>query len=240
MSLAKLTIESRGRALDFVYRPDSEGDVGVVRQIFRDRDYEMRQWEQGRRFLDACSKRPGTGLIVDAGANIGAATVFFLETYENVFLYAVEPDMDNMNLLRQNTSAYNNACVFEGAISNNRDELYLLDPGLSDWGFRTTTGHGISNKPLRKVAVITPAEILRSCSSMYPMIMKIDIEGGEDKLFSGDSHWMNQFGVIIIELHDWMFPGRGCSRNFLRAVATSEFDFLQRGENIFLFNREWG
>ena len=70
------------------------------------------------------------------------------------------------------------------------------------------------------------------------MIFKIDIEGGEKSLFSGDTTWMRQFPLIIIELHDWMLPFSGSSKNFLKAVAEHEFDFVHKGENIFLFNRE--
>jgi len=73
---------------------------------------------------------------------------------------------------------------------------------------------------------------------MQPLIFKIDIEGGEDNLFSADTSWMGRFPLIIIELHDWMLPFSGNSRNFIRAVAQGEFDMVYKGENIFLFNRE--
>jgi hypothetical protein len=34
-----------------------------------------------------------------------------------------------------------------------------------------------------------------------------------------------------------MLPFAGSSRNFIKAVAKYEFDFIHKGENIFLFNR---
>ena len=49
--------------------------------------------------------------------------------------------------------------------------------------------------------------------------MKIDIEGGEDDLFSGDLDWLERTPLVIIELHDWLFPNEPRSRNFLRAVS---------------------
>ena len=42
--------------------------------------------------------------------------------------------------------------------------------------------------------------------------------------------------LIIIKLHDWLFPGEGNSQNFLRTLASHDFDFLHRGENVFAFN----
>ena len=70
-----------------------------------------------------------------------------------------------------------------------------------------------------------------------PLILKIDIEGGEDVLFNGDTSWLSRFPLVIIELHDWMLPFAGSSKNFIKAIALLDFDFLYRGENIFLFNR---
>jgi len=48
--------------------------------------------------------------------------------------------------------------------------------------------------------------------------------------------WLVKFPVIIIELHDWLFPGKANSRNFFRAISDLNFDFVYRGENIFCFN----
>ena len=70
-----------------------------------------------------------------------------------------------------------------------------------------------------------------------PFILKIDIEGSEEDVFSGDSSWLDQFPCVIIELHDWMLPFSGSSRNFQRAIARLDFDLVQRGENLFCFNR---
>jgi hypothetical protein len=64
------------------------------------------------------------------------------------------------------------------------------------------------------------------------------IEGGEDALFNGDTSWLGQFPLVIIELHDWMLPFSGSSRNFIKSIAQYDFDFVHKGENIFLFNRQ--
>lgn len=66
----------------------------------------------------------------------------------------------------------------------------------------------------------------------------MDIEGGESGLFADACEWMDAFPCIIVELHDWMLPGMGTSRNFLKQVAARQLDFVHRGENIFLFNTE--
>lgn len=66
-----------------------------------------------------------------------------------------------------------------------------------------------------------------------PYIAKIDIEGGEEALFSCDTEWVDRFPLLIIELHDWLLPRSGSSRNFLSCVARRDRDFVYLGENVF-------
>jgi hypothetical protein len=66
-----------------------------------------------------------------------------------------------------------------------------------------------------------------------PFIAKIDIEGAEADLFAANTGWVQSFDLVIIELHDWMLPGQGTSRNFLKCIANLDRDFLHIGENIF-------
>jgi len=73
---------------------------------------------------------------------------------------------------------------------------------------------------------------------LEPFIFKIDIEGGESELFKERTTWMQRFPLIIIELHDWLFPGTSNSRNFLREVSNMNVDFVFRGENVFCFNND--
>jgi hypothetical protein len=69
-----------------------------------------------------------------------------------------------------------------------------------------------------------------------PLILKIDIEGGEKELFSGDVGWLDRIPLLIIELHDWLLPGEANSQNFLRAISSFNFDFVYLRENVFCFN----
>jgi hypothetical protein len=66
-----------------------------------------------------------------------------------------------------------------------------------------------------------------------PFIAKIDIEGGEAELFAAETGWVDQFPLLIVELHDWLLPRAGTSRSFLRCVAGLDRDFVYLGENVF-------
>lgn len=222
----------------FHYRPDSVGDLGVMRQIFEQKDYDLHHWPQGQAIIDLLGLLKDRGrlsLIVDMGANIGASSVFFCERYPGAKLLCVEPDPTNADLLAANMSGLNHT-LFRGAISSRTGQLSLVDPGHGDWGFRTTHIDSTTTEP-RTVAADTVQNLIDQWGEGgVPVIAKIDIEGGESDLFADSCEWMDQFPCIIIELHDWMLPGQGTSRNFLKQVAARELDFVHRGENIFVFN----
>lgn len=239
MKLTTTEVKFGNQPITFSYRNQSIGDKGVIKQIFQNSDYSIAQWPQGKRFVEYFLEHTQhqQGLIIDAGANIGASAVYFLEIYKNAFVFAIEPDQDNVELLTLNTQRYQSKHIFHGAIAGKDGELYLEDPGHSDWGFRTHTEHQATTTSI-KIPAISPKTILEQTNHLKPMMFKIDIEGGEDSLFEGDTSWMRQFPLLIIELHDWMLPFSGSSKNFLKAIAQYEFDFVHKGENIFLFNRE--
>ena len=69
-----------------------------------------------------------------------------------------------------------------------------------------------------------------------PFILKIDIEGYEDNLFEKNYDWLNNFKIIIIEIHDWMIPNKAISSNFFNAVSQldKKRDIIISGENIIL------
>jgi FkbM family methyltransferase len=166
----------------------------------------------------AAGKQP---LILDAGANIGASCLYFSCIYPGSFVVAIEPERNNCSLLKRNCEN-RPIRVIEGAIGAEPGTLFVRDPGLSDWGFRVCESGNY------QVAVFTPNEILAEYyeTEFVPPLFKIDIEGSEELLFSGNLQWLDKFAMIVIELHDWMLPGRRSSRSFLQAVAIREFDFL--------------
>ena len=228
---------------DFYYRPQSVADKGVLEQVFRQQAYRISQWPQGRRLMDHYRARVAGGarpLIVDAGANIGATAVWFQNHFPQAVIFALEPEQANARLLEFNTAVYPRTHVFKGAIGSRDGHVALVDPGMSDWGFRTVgRGSSASTDARLDVPCISPASILASeaARGTEPLIMKIDIEGAEQDLFQGDVDWMDEFAMIGIELHDWMLPFQGSSRTFLSALARFDFELIPRGENLFLFNR---
>lgn len=234
MGLQKLLLSGPdGASRDFYIRQDSVGDKGVVQQIFFSQDYETKKWAHDgflRKFYDE-SRVSGVPLIVDAGANIGASTAFYLLKYPGAAIFSIEPEKNNLELLKINCEG-SGVEIFSGGIAASDGIMFLHDPGGSDWSFRLVERGEIS------VPVISLGTILANKKDdSIPFILKIDIEGGERLLFSKNTEWLDSFALVVIELHDWLFPLQQVSKDFFKAIAKYDFDVIAKGENFFCFNR---
>jgi FkbM family methyltransferase len=220
----------------FYYREQSPGDVGVVRQVFTEQQYNLGAGVHvtalniHARKLGALGKTP---IILDFGANIGASAVYWAAVYPAARVVAIEPHPANFHILTLNTEGLAVTAI-EAAIACSGGIVNLTDPGAGDWGFRTSSSATNCSFP---VAATTPTEVMAPFATDHsPLICKIDIEGAEADLFTGVNAWANTFPMIVIELHDWMLPGARSSRSFLTWLTQGDFEVLQRGENLFCFN----
>jgi FkbM family methyltransferase len=68
-------------------------------------------------------------LILDLGANVGYASVYFSLRHPTARVIAVEPEPSNVALLRQNVAALPGVDVVEGAVWPHSGRLSLQDPG---------------------------------------------------------------------------------------------------------------
>ena len=235
-SLAQVNLQINNTNRPFFYRTDSVGDRGVIAQIFQNRDYDLSQFPQNKvlqPFYLSLLASNKTALIIDAGANIGASVVYFAGVFPESKILAIEPENNNCALLKKNCEGLNFS-LLEGGIGCAAGSLYLTDPGHSDWGFRLHT-QGEYQVPVFDAESIIADQIAQG---LVPFIFKIDIEGGEAELFRDNTSWVCRFPLLIIELHDLLFPGTATSRNFLRVISSLNFDFVYRGENVFCFNND--
>src|SRR5258708_24737589 len=87
--------------------------------------------------LGETERRGGRELvIIDAGANIGAAALYFSFRFSGSKVIAIEPEKKNCELLKMNCAGLDIRIV-EAALGCEAGKSFLRDPGLSDWGFRT-------------------------------------------------------------------------------------------------------
>jgi FkbM family methyltransferase len=138
-------------------------------------------------------------LIVDGGANIGLATLYFLRRYPSVRVVAVEPDPENFELCQRNLAPYADRVVLiKGAVWSSSCRLVLV-PSAEEWSAQV--------RPARdgEAAAIDAFDIasLISMGGGGPVdLLKLDIEGSEADLFrDGPPAWLPMVRNIAIELH---------------------------------------
>jgi len=194
----------------FYYRR-SRSDEVVIGQTFIDQQYDLGRIKRAHELLDFLrdqEEKGGKPLIVDAGANIGASCVYFAAIFPNARVVAIEPDLENFKLLTKNAEGAN-VEMLQGAISSSGGRARVYDPGEGACGYRTKIV-APRDTDSDTVPRITVNQIFESnASPFFPFIVKVDIEGAELDLFSGNTEWVARTPLLIVELHDWLLPKGG-------------------------------
>lgn len=207
-----------GRWLSFKIRDDD--DWIQIEHIFLNDEFDSAK--TGRkaeltRYYEHLISEGKTPLIVDLGANIGLASAYFHELWPKARIVSVEPDAGNCALARANLPA--TAALVEAAVASHGGMAGLIDTGRN-CGFQVDADVTAGTIPL-----VTVDELLARFSGA-PFIIKIDIEGFEENLFSANTEWIDKFPLLLIELHDWMLPGRCVTKNFIKALAVRERELM--------------
>jgi len=196
-------------------------DVPTFKQVFINKEYNFQ-----------VEKEPA--VIIDAGANIGLASIYFANNYPNAKIIAIEPEKNNYEILKINTAQYPNITPVQAALWNKNEVINLIDPGLGNWGFMTEmkgASEDASANACHPVEGMTVGRIMDEYRLDKIDILKIDIEGAEKEVFSDASSWINKADSLIVELHERMKAG--CNRSFYNGTAGFDNEW-QQGENVYL------
>lgn len=201
-------------------------DLTTLRQVFLNQEYafpEMVRERVAARYaaLLAAGRTP---VIVDAGANIGGATIWFKHHFPRAAIVAVEPAPGNADVLRRNTARLDGVTVLEAAIGSEAG-FAAVQENEGSWAFRTT-------RSTEGQAIVTVAQAAAGVPGGALFIVKVDIEGFESDLFAGNLGWLDEAYAVFVEPHDWMLPGRRTSGSFQRAMGEREFELFLVGENL--------
>ena len=165
---------------------------------------------------------------MDAGANIGMASIYFAHRYPEAKIIAIEPEASNFAVLARNVQPYPTIKAVHAAVWNRDGEVNVGKPapetGASGkWSFvtsRQATGDTIR--------AMTISSLMREFDVPVIDLAKIDIEGSEQEIFE-DTRWLAGLRCMMIELHDRFRPG--CSKAVESAMQG--FKRSQRGETTF-------
>lgn len=162
-------------------------------------------------WIDDCYRFPidlGTvGTIVDLGANIGLTSVYLARRYQARRLVAVEPVASNAALVRENL-ALNDipGHVIEAVVGPAGGIAYFRDAVNSNVGHLVSDD--LAGDDAREVISLDMQAVFGHLGAEKVDLLKVDIEGAEHDLLSGDLAWLVQVRALMIEFHTGMVDYR--------------------------------
>lgn len=157
---------------------DSSSLVSAYRAIFNSSIYSFR------------SDRPDP-FIIDGGANIGLATLFWTRAFPSPRIHAYEPDPGCFEALNINVARFGlrDVTLHQAALWTTTGSLNFAAQG-ADAGRLSETGN-------TRVASIRLAETLD-----HPIdLLKLDIEGAEVDVLNDSAHKLDNVQRLFVEYH---------------------------------------
>jgi FkbM family methyltransferase len=178
-------------------------------------------WEPEKSELFNHLLQPGDR-VVDIGANIGYFTVLFAAAVGDAGrVLAIEPDPDNIRLLRENLRINGlsaRTSVVRAAAGPRADKLYLYSKGgVSNRGDHRTFGVGGSGVRRRSVRMVAVDDCVRNWPSVQTI--KMDIQGYESFALQGMQTTLERNAGIALVTEFW--PSE------MRRAGSDPHDFLR-------------
>lgn len=171
-------------------------------------------------------------LIIDAGANIGLASVYLANKYPEAKIIAIEPESNNYKQLLDNIKPYKNIKSLQSAIWNKSCFVEIKDNGFGTRGFMIEESTEDNPNSFKAISIDDLIEDNQNID-----ILKIDIEGGEKYLFEKNyENWLPKTKCIIVEFHENMIEGS--SKPVLEAIKKYNFSSYQKEENTIFINED--
>jgi FkbM family methyltransferase len=212
-------LELRVRGVDLPIRLRRRtSDFDVFRQIFLCRQYALRP-------------AGPVEYIVDAGANIGLASVYLLRRFPLARVIAIEPDSENIEIAKHNLQTLSARCrLVHGAVWSARGAL-----GVRRGTFRDGRHWATETVPLGSAATIadtvpafTIEQLMRRHRFPRIDVLKMDIEGAELPIFrDGNLAFLERTACCVVECHS-----EAAEETFRSAMHRFGFVVSRRGESL--------
>lgn len=215
-AVAKVKIDSLRHP---IYLRPWSSDLYVFEQIFKHCEYDTPLAEPRA--------------MLDAGANIGLASVYFANRFPDAKIVAVEPESNNFEMLKLNARPYPNIQPVQSAVWSHSGRLTLVNSNDKSWAFRftetqqdSTPGNGANS-----CVALDIDELAKRFNESQPFeLLKIDIEGAEKEVFAAGGRWLEETRCVIVECHDRLLPQ--CESTVIDAMQSRQFVMHRSGEYL--------
>lgn len=217
-----------GKGARIAIRP-RDSDYLVAEQIFDQGQYQLgARLEQNLAQLAASWRAEGiTPVVIDAGANVGYSAIEFARRLPGTIIIAIEANPQTADALKVNVADWPSIRPVRAALWSNDDGVSLVPGAAGSWSDQVSDMRSdvlVPSLTLQQAVDLTP--------SARPLLVKLDIEGSERAVCESSMDLLGTVPCVVIEPHDWLFPGRGCLVPLLAAMRERELDVLVHGENL--------
>lgn len=180
-----LTIQVNGR--DFPIRM-RRCDVFTIAEIFHEKQYEMHS--------TVCAG----GVVVDAGANIGLASIWFYAQLPSSTVYAFEPAPSNFRYLERNC-AYLDKVTVERAALGAEDGTATLHLATHN-AVHSMVDQSEATGQKIEVPLLSLGRYLDKKRVKRVELLKLDVEGAEMQVLDGLGDRLDDVQVVVGECHE--------------------------------------
>ncbi|MFT3749160.1 MAG: FkbM family methyltransferase [Agriterribacter sp.] len=203
-----------------IYLRTYSGDIAMLYEVF---------WQKV--YAAVINKITDPRTIVDLGANTGMTSLFFSQHFPQASIYAVEPDADNFEILTENLSEEiqkGNFIPLKAAITGKDGEVYIQK---KTYAYNSSVSEvAVSDS---KVKAFSMHSFFHEMMIEQVDILKIDIEGMEENVFSEETSWLKMVSVVVMECHS-------AAIEQLCRARLAEYGFNVMKENSLLIgDRKW-
>jgi FkbM family methyltransferase len=183
------------RRLDHpVYLRLADSDFMVLDEIFSQNEYaRIQDWDL-----------PSDAKIIDLGANVGLAGLYFASMYPDSKLVAVEPDAGNCRLIERNCQQLldDDRLRLFHAFAACSDGVAGIDKGWQAWAFRKVDTVDATHTAVPCISIPT---LLKKTGLGQVDLLKCDIEGSEREVFHDCGSWIGRVRHLVVETHNPYF-----------------------------------
>jgi FkbM family methyltransferase len=163
----------------------------LKREIFGNNSY----------YIELPKKDP---VIIDVGAHIGMAILYFKKMYPEAVVIAVEPNERNVEFLQKNIEEnyLEKVFVYPVALDEVKGESdFYIDKSEERWwstgSFYEGAWNGEQESRLIRVKTLTLADLIQAPVDL----VKIDVEGAEMRVLKGADYKIRLIDRLMVEYH---------------------------------------
>jgi FkbM family methyltransferase len=199
-------------------RGGSSSDTMVLYEILVTREYDLVFGMESAK------------TIIDGGANIGLAAIYFLNTCPKSRVVLVEPFEETLNICRKNLEPYGDRAIcLQGAIWPYPGKVDLEATGEDHWTNKVKMSAD-GGKSGATDAIVMPT-LIEMCGGSVDLL-KLDVEGSEREIFAHNTaSWLPAIRNVVIELH-----GQDCSESFFGALSPYNYEVTNQDMVYFCRN----